>query len=185
MRASTLSTGSLACSVVSWGSADSGGRRNTESRTFWGRLHRGRYRVRRSAEAGVPAVEVISKPEPPASRGPSPNLSRSPCWKVEPSGGGSPAFTESAVNQVISKRMANNSRCAGQPRDAVCDFAGGSPPCQPHPRPRLAPATRPGTKLSIASSPEKTRRPPGTGLLTTLPAASGPAPHAGGGHRRR
>lgn len=34
-----------------------------------GRLHRGRYRVRRSAEAGVPAVEVISKPEPPASLG--------------------------------------------------------------------------------------------------------------------
>ena len=34
--------------------------------------------VRRSVEAGVLAAEVISKPEPPASRGPSSNLSRSP-----------------------------------------------------------------------------------------------------------
>ena len=45
-----------------------------ESGTFWGRLRRGRHRVRHSAEAGVPAVEVAHKPGPPASRSPLPQF---------------------------------------------------------------------------------------------------------------
>jgi hypothetical protein len=39
-----------------------------------GRLRRGRHRVRRSAEAGVPAVEVAHKPGPSASRSPLPQF---------------------------------------------------------------------------------------------------------------